>query len=52
MLIYVNGEPHGKAIYCWASNMSELNETAKIKLNLTKSIKFFFTQKGQIVNKL
>lgn len=49
MLIYLNGDTHEKAMYCWASNMDELNETAKIKLNLTKSIKFFFTQEGQIV---
>lgn len=49
MLIYINGDTHEKAMYCWASNMDELNETAKIKLNLTKSIKFFFTQEGQIV---
>lgn len=51
MFIYVNGEPHEKAVYCWASSMNELNENAKIKLNLKKSIKFFFTQKGQMVNK-
>ncbi|CAF0796043.1 unnamed protein product [Brachionus calyciflorus] len=51
MLIYTNGDSPEKAIHCWASNIDELNETAKIKLNITKPIKFFYTKDGKIISR-
>lgn len=48
----MNGDRPEKAQQLWASTMEELNEAAKVKLNLTKPIRFFFTEDGKIVSEL
>ena len=49
MRVYLNGDLPEKAVNCWASSIEELNEAAKLKLHLTKPIKFFFSEDGKIV---
>lgn len=49
MLIYFNGDTTDRAIYCWASNLDELIETAKVKLRLNKPVKFIYSNDGSIV---
>jgi len=49
VLVYANGQSADTAQYCWASNLEELNDTAKVKLRLNKPIKFFFTKDGKMV---
>ena len=47
--MYINGQSKLKAQYVWASSLDELNDAAKIKLRLTKPVKFFYTEDGKIV---
>lgn len=47
--VYLNGGPSEKAKLCWASNLEELVEEAKKKLDLNKPIRCFFTSDGKLV---
>ncbi len=52
ILVYVNGQTPDKAKYFNESSFESLNEAVKNEFMLNKSIKYFFTQTGQIVRNL
>jgi len=49
-MIYLNGEPKEPAVYCFGSNINELMENAKQKLNLMQPIQALFDENGRIVS--
>lgn len=48
--MYLNGQMIEKAKSCWASSLGDLSEAANVKLQLTKPIRFFFTEDGKLVS--
>jgi hypothetical protein len=49
-MIYLNGEPKETAVQCFGSNLNELMDNAKLKLNLMQPIQALFTEQGQLVS--
>ncbi|CAF3985284.1 unnamed protein product [Adineta steineri] len=50
-LIYLNGEPKETAVQCFGSNLNELMEAAKMKLNLMQPIQALFDENGHIIER-
>jgi len=48
-MIYLNGESKDSAVQCFGSNLNELMENAKLKLNLMQPIQALFTEHGELV---